>query len=196
MPGTAAAQQGVWGGGWLSKKPFQKELAMHRLTFDPGQCRALLLVVNIMINIMASYYAMPKIDHKCIVPLEARVFIDACHLCKPLRQSSRVLHYKSFCSCNSTIGDYTDCFGQSLKHQRKNKGFALQFLAFITNCIPLQTRVFINVCHLVKPLRQSSRGLYYKTFCGSNSTIEDYIDCHGQSLELKGFELQFFSIHN
>jgi hypothetical protein len=26
---------GVWG-GWLSKKPFQKELAMHRLTFDPG----------------------------------------------------------------------------------------------------------------------------------------------------------------
>jgi hypothetical protein len=27
MPGTAAAQLGVWG-GWLSKKPFQKELAM------------------------------------------------------------------------------------------------------------------------------------------------------------------------
>jgi hypothetical protein len=33
----------VWG-GWLSKKPFQKELAMHRLTFDPGQRRVLLLV--------------------------------------------------------------------------------------------------------------------------------------------------------
>jgi hypothetical protein len=29
----------------LSKKPFQKELAMHRLTFDPGQRRVLLLVV-------------------------------------------------------------------------------------------------------------------------------------------------------
>jgi len=43
MPGTAAAESGVWG-GWLSKKPFQKELAMHRLTFDPGQCRVLLLV--------------------------------------------------------------------------------------------------------------------------------------------------------
>jgi hypothetical protein len=28
----------------LSKKPFQKELAMHRLTFDPGQRRVLLLV--------------------------------------------------------------------------------------------------------------------------------------------------------
>jgi hypothetical protein len=33
----------VWG-GWLSKKPFQKELAMHRLIFDPGQRRVLLLV--------------------------------------------------------------------------------------------------------------------------------------------------------
>ncbi len=43
MPGTAAAEKGVWG-GWLSKKPFQKELAMHRLTFDPGQRRVLLLV--------------------------------------------------------------------------------------------------------------------------------------------------------
>jgi hypothetical protein len=30
----------------LSKKPFQKELAMHRLTFDPRQCRVLLLVNN------------------------------------------------------------------------------------------------------------------------------------------------------
>jgi hypothetical protein len=29
----------------LSKKPFQKELAMHRLTFDPGQRRVLLLVL-------------------------------------------------------------------------------------------------------------------------------------------------------
>jgi hypothetical protein len=28
----------------LSKKPFQKELAMHGLTFDPGQRRVLLLV--------------------------------------------------------------------------------------------------------------------------------------------------------
>ncbi len=46
MPGTAAAESGVWG-GWLSKKPFQKELAMHRLTFDPGQRRVLLLVFNI-----------------------------------------------------------------------------------------------------------------------------------------------------
>jgi hypothetical protein len=43
MPGTAAAEYGVWG-GWLNKKPFQKELAMHRLTFDPGQRRVLLLV--------------------------------------------------------------------------------------------------------------------------------------------------------
>ena len=33
-------------GGWLSKKPFQKELAMHGLTFDPGQRRVLLLVLN------------------------------------------------------------------------------------------------------------------------------------------------------
>jgi hypothetical protein len=33
----------VWG-GWLSKKPFQKGLAMHGLTFDPGQRRVLLLV--------------------------------------------------------------------------------------------------------------------------------------------------------
>jgi len=46
MPGTAAAQKGVWG-GWLSKKPFQKELAMHGLTFDPGQRRVLLLVDDI-----------------------------------------------------------------------------------------------------------------------------------------------------
>ncbi len=38
------AKLGVWG-GWLSKKPFQKELAMHRLTFDPGQHRVLLLVL-------------------------------------------------------------------------------------------------------------------------------------------------------
>jgi hypothetical protein len=38
----------VWG-GWLSKKPFHKELAMHRLTFDPGQRRVLLLVINIII---------------------------------------------------------------------------------------------------------------------------------------------------
>jgi len=29
----------------LSKKPFQKELALHRLTFDPGQRRVLLLVL-------------------------------------------------------------------------------------------------------------------------------------------------------
>jgi hypothetical protein len=43
MPGTAVAQKGVWG-GWLSKKPFQKELAMHGLTFDPGQRWVLLLV--------------------------------------------------------------------------------------------------------------------------------------------------------
>jgi hypothetical protein len=43
MPGTAVAEQGVWG-GWLSKKPFQKELAMHRLTFHPGQRQVLLLV--------------------------------------------------------------------------------------------------------------------------------------------------------
>jgi hypothetical protein len=34
----------VWG-GWLSKKPFQKELAMHGLTFDPGQRLVLLLVI-------------------------------------------------------------------------------------------------------------------------------------------------------
>jgi hypothetical protein len=39
----------VWG-GWLSK-PFQKELAMHRLTFDPGQRRVLLLVMNIYENL-------------------------------------------------------------------------------------------------------------------------------------------------
>ncbi len=45
MPGTAAAESGVWG-GWLSKKPFQEELAIHRLTFDPGQRRVLLLVYN------------------------------------------------------------------------------------------------------------------------------------------------------
>ena len=32
--------------GWLSKKPFQKELAMHRLIFDPGQRRVLLLVYD------------------------------------------------------------------------------------------------------------------------------------------------------
>ena len=35
----------MWG-GWLSKKPFQKELAMHGLTFDPGQRRVLLLVIH------------------------------------------------------------------------------------------------------------------------------------------------------
>ena len=45
MPGTTAAEYGVWG-GWLSKKPFQKELAMHGLTFDPGQRQVLLLVCN------------------------------------------------------------------------------------------------------------------------------------------------------
>ncbi len=37
----------MWG-GWLSKKAFQKEFAMHRLTFDPGQHRVLLLVLNIL----------------------------------------------------------------------------------------------------------------------------------------------------
>ncbi len=47
MPGTAAAQKGVWG-GWLSKKLFQKELAMHGLTFDPGQRRVLLLVIIVI----------------------------------------------------------------------------------------------------------------------------------------------------
>jgi hypothetical protein len=40
----------VWG-GWLSKKPFQKELAMHRLTFDPGQRRVLLLFLYIKVNL-------------------------------------------------------------------------------------------------------------------------------------------------
>jgi len=30
----------------LSKKPFKKELAMHWLSFDPGQRRVLLLVRN------------------------------------------------------------------------------------------------------------------------------------------------------
>jgi len=53
MPGTAAAEKGVWG-GWLSKKPFQKVLAMHGLTFDPGQCRVLLLVYT-MAKITLSY---------------------------------------------------------------------------------------------------------------------------------------------
>jgi hypothetical protein len=38
----------VWG-GWLSKEPFKKELAMHWLTFDPGQRRVLLLVITIYI---------------------------------------------------------------------------------------------------------------------------------------------------
>jgi hypothetical protein len=33
----------------LSNKPFQKELAMHGLTFDPGQCRVLLLVIYIIL---------------------------------------------------------------------------------------------------------------------------------------------------
>jgi hypothetical protein len=49
MPGTAAAELGVWC-GWLSKKPFQKELAIHRLTFDPGQRRVLLLVSYKILN--------------------------------------------------------------------------------------------------------------------------------------------------
>ncbi len=51
MPGTA----GVWG-GWLSKKPFQKELAMHGLTFDPRQCRVLLLVIYISIGVIDAWY--------------------------------------------------------------------------------------------------------------------------------------------
>jgi hypothetical protein len=46
----------VWG-GWLSKKPFQKELAMHGLTFDPGQRRVLLLV-------MFKFQATVAICHK------------------------------------------------------------------------------------------------------------------------------------
>ncbi len=33
----------------MSKKPFQKELAMQGLTFDPGQRRVLLLVLHINI---------------------------------------------------------------------------------------------------------------------------------------------------
>ncbi len=40
----------MWG-GWLSKKPFQKEFAMHRLTFDPGQRWVLLLVLYIKVNL-------------------------------------------------------------------------------------------------------------------------------------------------
>jgi hypothetical protein len=53
----------VWG-GWLSKKPFQKVFAMHRLTFDPGQRRVLLLVLNIMhvfvvkLNVMVSHIVL------------------------------------------------------------------------------------------------------------------------------------------
>jgi hypothetical protein len=44
----------------LSKKPFQKELAMHRLTFDPGQRRVLLLVpykrdISIGVELVKSY---------------------------------------------------------------------------------------------------------------------------------------------
>jgi hypothetical protein len=45
--GQGGPKQGLWG-GWLSKKPFQKELAMHGLTFDPGQRRVLLLVIIIV----------------------------------------------------------------------------------------------------------------------------------------------------
>jgi hypothetical protein len=45
----------VWG-GWLSKKPFQKELAMHRLTFDPRQRRVLLLVVHKVTYTMGVLY--------------------------------------------------------------------------------------------------------------------------------------------
>jgi hypothetical protein len=37
--GSGGPKQGLWG-GWLSKKPFQKELAMH------GQRRVLLLVIS------------------------------------------------------------------------------------------------------------------------------------------------------
>jgi len=46
--GLGGPKQGLWG-GWLSKKPFQKELAMHGLTFDPGQRRVLLLVNTIKV---------------------------------------------------------------------------------------------------------------------------------------------------
>ena len=42
-PGVGGPKQGLWG-GWLSNKPFKKELAMQGLTFDPGQRRVLLLV--------------------------------------------------------------------------------------------------------------------------------------------------------
>jgi hypothetical protein len=58
MPGTAAAEEGVWG-GCLSKKPFQKELAMHRLTFDPGQCWVLLLVhYKIMLRLLTFFQTL------------------------------------------------------------------------------------------------------------------------------------------
>jgi hypothetical protein len=41
--GSGGPKQGLWG-GWLSNKPFKKELAMQGLTFDPGLRRVLLLV--------------------------------------------------------------------------------------------------------------------------------------------------------
>jgi hypothetical protein len=54
----------VWG-GWLSKKPFQKELPMHRLTFDPGQRRVLLLVLYIWQAIFRFDFSYEDIKSFC-----------------------------------------------------------------------------------------------------------------------------------
>jgi hypothetical protein len=65
----------VWG-GWLSKKAFQKEFAMHRLTFDPGQRRVLLLVYYIIIDFFSlalfrGMHFLPILKLKILIILAA-----------------------------------------------------------------------------------------------------------------------------
>ncbi len=93
----------MWG-GWLSKKPFQKELAMHRLTFYPGQCRVLLLVVYIVLIICFTdlcckffiFSIMSFFKYQSFTLLRvAQASLNSCSpLWKPLLLSFAAMEYK------------------------------------------------------------------------------------------------------
>jgi hypothetical protein len=69
----------------LSKKPFQKELAMHRLTFDPGQRRVLLLVdiifamKKVSVDLFrAVLYILIIVPHKDVLFHCSNQFFNSC----------------------------------------------------------------------------------------------------------------------
>jgi hypothetical protein len=72
-------------GGWLSKKPFKKELAMHWLTFDPGQRRVLLLVINISRNRLLKFCCVPATGTSFLVFLLRLLTV-------PMKQTTQAVH--------------------------------------------------------------------------------------------------------